>query len=136
MLPAFLVGFRKFIRVVYCFSWLCPAWLTLFCTVTSLKGPAMIAYDVETKVLDTEIFPQQSLTWTSAITFIVFFSQEKPLRWKEINTPTHTRARTHTHAHIHAHTYTYTVKTNKQILKITKVAKKDHSVFNWTDKEI
>ena len=31
----------------------------------------------------------------SSITFLVLFSQEKPLRWKEINTHTHT----HTHAH-------------------------------------
>ena len=40
----------------------------------------------------------------SGITFIVLFSQEKPLRWKKI----HTHARTHTHTHTHANTHTHT----------------------------
>ena len=54
----------------------------------------MIFYDVAKKVLDTESFPQHNITGLiSAITFIVLFSQEKPLLWKEINTHTHT----HTH---------------------------------------
>ena len=34
-----------------------PALIDLFCTVASLKVPAMIVYDVATKVLDTELFP-------------------------------------------------------------------------------
>ena len=52
----------------------------------------MIVYDVATKVLDTELFPQYSISsLISGITFIVLLIQEKPLRWKEINT--HTRAR-------------------------------------------
>ena len=60
----------------------------------------MIVYDVATKVLDTESFPQQTIAdLSSGITFIVLFSQEKPLRWKEINTNTHTRTHTHTHTH-------------------------------------
>ena len=47
----------------------------------------MIVYDMATKVLDTELFPQHSIAGLiSGITFIVLFSQEKPLRWKEINT--------------------------------------------------
>ena len=54
----------------------------------------MIVYDVATKVLDTEISPQHNIAdLISGITFIVLFSQEKPLLWKEINTHTHT----HTH---------------------------------------
>ena len=54
----------------------------------------MILYDVTTKVLDTESFPQHNIAGLiSGITFIVLFNQEKPLRWKEINTHTHT----HTH---------------------------------------
>ena len=54
----------------------------------------MIFYDVAKKVLDTESFPQHNIAGLiSAITFIVLFSQEKPLLWKEINTHTHT----HTH---------------------------------------
>ena len=32
---------------------------TLFCTVASLQDPAMIVYDVATKFLETEIFPQE-----------------------------------------------------------------------------
>ena len=46
----------------------------------------MIAFEVETKVLDTEIIPQHTITdLNSGITFIVLSSQENPLRWKEIN---------------------------------------------------
>ena len=54
----------------------------------------MIVYDVATKVLVTELFPHHNITGlNSGITFIALFSQEKPLRWTEINTYTHT----HTH---------------------------------------
>ena len=54
----------------------------------------MIVYDVATKVLDTELFPQYSISsLISGITFIVLLIQEKPLRWKEINTHTHTHVR-------------------------------------------
>ena len=50
----------------------------------------MIVFDLETKVLDTEIFPQHNIAdLNSGITFIALFSQEKPLQWKEINTVTH-----------------------------------------------
>ena len=52
----------------------------------------MIADDVVTKVLDTKSFPQHNFAGLiSAITFIVLFNQDKPLRWKEINTHTHTQ---------------------------------------------
>ena len=58
----------------------------------------MIAYDVATKLLDTESFSQHNFAGLiSGITFIVLLSQEKPLRWKEIHTHTRARARTHTH---------------------------------------
>ena len=57
----------------------------------------MIVYDAATKVLDTESFPQHYIAGLiSGIAFIVLFIQEKPLRWREINTHTHTH--THTHA--------------------------------------
>ena len=47
----------------------------------------MIVYDVATKVLDTESFPLHNMAdLSSGITSIVSFSQEQPLRWKEINT--------------------------------------------------
>ena len=64
------------------------------CTVASLKVPALIVDDVVTKERDLELFPQHNIAdLNSGITFIVFFSQKKPLRWEEINTHTHT----HTH---------------------------------------
>ena len=45
----------------------------------------MTVYDVATKVLDTELFPQLNIAGLiSGITFIVLLSQEKPLRWKKI----------------------------------------------------
>ena len=60
----------------------------------------MIAYDVATKLLDTESFSQHNFAGLiSGITFIVLLSQEKPLRWKEMHTHTHTRAHAHTHTH-------------------------------------
>ena len=60
--------------------------MALFCTVASLKVPAVIVYDVATKVLDTKMFPQHDIAgMISAIKFIDLFSQEKHLRWKEIN---------------------------------------------------
>ena len=62
----------------------------------------MIVYEVATKVLDTESFPQHNIAgMISGITFIVLLSQEKPLRWKEIHTHTHTHTRTHIHTQIH-----------------------------------
>ena len=51
------------------------------CMVANLKVPTMIVHDVATKVLDTEIFNQHTIAeLTPGITFIVLFSQEKPLR--------------------------------------------------------
>ena len=49
----------------------------------------MIVYDLATKELDTESFPQHTIADLNyGSTFIVLFSQENPLRWKEINTHT------------------------------------------------
>ena len=60
----------------------------------------MIVYDMATKELDTESFSQHTIAdLNSGITFIVLFSQEKPLRWKDINTHTHTHTHTHTWEH-------------------------------------
>ena len=48
----------------------------------------MIFYDMATKVVDTESFPQQNIAGDiSGITFVLF--SQKPLQWKEINTHTH-----------------------------------------------
>ena len=38
----------------------------------------MIVYDVATKVLDTELFPQ--LAWSLALHLLFCFSQEEPVR--------------------------------------------------------
>ena len=71
----------------------------------------MIVYDVATKVLDTKSFPQHNIAGLiSCITFIVLFSQEKPLRWKEINT--------HTHTHTHKPTLTYLVSIKTKNFKV------------------
>ena len=68
----------------------------------------MIVYDVATKVLDIETFPQHIIPdLISGITFIVSLSQEKPLRWKEKNTHFHAHTHTRTHAHTHTHTHTH-----------------------------
>ena len=54
--------------------------MTLFCTVASLNVAAKIVYEVARKVLDTEVFPQHNIAGLiSGITFVVLFSQEKPL---------------------------------------------------------
>ena len=55
-----------------------------------MKVLSVIVFDVDTKVFDTEIFPQHAISdLKSDITFTAFFSQEKNLWWKEINTHTH-----------------------------------------------
>ena len=66
-----------------------PGLIDTLCTVASLKVPAMIVYDVATKILGTEVFPQHDIGYlNSGITFVLF-SQGKPVRWKEINTHTY-----------------------------------------------
>ena len=73
-----------------------PGLIDTLRTVASLKVPAMIVYDLATEVLGTEEFSQHKIAeLNSGTTITVFFSQEKPLRWKEINTHTHTHTRTY-----------------------------------------
>ena len=56
----------------------------------------MIVYDVATKVLDTELFPQPNIAGLiSGITFVV-------LQSGETFTVEHTHTHTHTHTHKHA----------------------------------
>ena len=74
----------------------------------------MIVYDVATKVLDTELFPQPNIAGLiSGITFVVLQSGETfTVEHTHTHTQTHTHARTdahmHTHTHIHTHTHTHT----------------------------
>ena len=71
----------------------------------------MIVYDVATKVPETKSFPHHNIAGLiSGITFIVLFSQEKPLGWKKINTDTHT------HIHIHTHTGTHIAFSNSTLV--------------------
>ena len=54
--------------------------MTLLCTLANLNVSAMIAFDIATKALDTEIFPQDTIAdLNSGITVTVLFSQEKPV---------------------------------------------------------
>ena len=77
-------------------------------TLAQLKVPAMIAYDVATKLLDTESFPKHNIAGLiSGITFIVLFST-MPLSWKKTHTQTHTHACMHPPTHTHTHTHTHT----------------------------
>ena len=74
----------------------------------------MIVYDVATKVLDTELFPQPNIAGLiSGITFVVLqsgetFTVEHTHTHTHTNTHTCTHARTHAHAHTHTHTHTHT----------------------------
>ena len=57
-----------------------PGLIDTVCPVAILKVPAMIVYDVATKLLDTGICPQHNIAnLISGKTVIVLFSQEKPL---------------------------------------------------------
>ena len=91
MLRTFTVGFRNFIRVVFYFSWLFPVQLTLFCTVASLKVPAMNVYDVATKVLDIEIFSQHTIANLNLWHYIYCFVQSGEVSTVKRNKHTHTR---------------------------------------------
>ena len=65
------------------------------CTVASLKVLAMILYDVAMYLTQNNFLSTTSLAWSLALHLLFCFSQEKPLRWKEIKTHTQ-QAATHT----------------------------------------
>ena len=69
----------------------------------------------------TQSFSQHNIDGLiSGITFIVLFSQKKPLRWKEINTHTHKHTHTHTHTHkCRMHRY---CKMQEDLIKIVQPA--------------
>ena len=84
----------------------------------------MIVFDAETNVLDTEIFPQDTIAdLNSSITFILLFSRKKSLRWKEIKAHTHTHTHTHPPTHTHTHTHELTdphTHTHRHMRNLTK----------------
>ena len=51
--------------------------MTLFSTVPSLKVLSIIVFDVETKVLDTEIFSQHTITDLNSLHYISFAQSEE-----------------------------------------------------------
>ena len=76
MFCAFTVGFQKVYKSCLLLLVALPGLI-----VASLKGVAMIVFDVAKKVLDTEKFPQHTIVdLNSGISFIVLCSQEKHLR--------------------------------------------------------
>ena len=88
MLCTFIVGFQKVYKSCLLLLVALPGLIVTL--LQSLKVSSMIVYDVATKVLDTELFPQHTIAdLSSGITFIVLFSQEKPLRCVKGNKHTH-----------------------------------------------
>ena len=84
----------------------------------------MIVYDVATKVLDTELFPQPNIAGLiSGITFVVLQSGETftvEHTHTHTHTQTHTHARTHAHMHTHTHIHTHTHTCSVQQIYIGK----------------
>ena len=81
VLRAFTVNFEKVLKSCLLLFAVLLGLIDTFCTVASLKVPTMTVYDVATKVLGTEEFPQHNITdLNSCITFIVLTSREKLLR--------------------------------------------------------
>ena len=61
MLHAFTVGFEKVLKNCLLLLAALPGLIGIFCTVASLKVPAMIIFDLATEVLGTELFPQHNI---------------------------------------------------------------------------
>ena len=95
------------------------------CTVANLKVPAMIIYEVETKVLDTEIFPQHNIAgMISGSTFTVVQSREN-FTVEKINTHTHTRSPYIDHnINIKMRTLYWSVANLKQAISLKSVSRK------------
>ena len=101
MLRAFTVDLEKFINSYLLLLLALADLIDTLCTVYSFSFPAMIVYNVVTRVLGTELFPQYDIAkLNSVITFTVLFSQGKPLRGKEIDTPTRPHMHTLFYAYI------------------------------------
>ena len=83
--------------------WPRPVSQTLFCTVADLEVLFLNFFKAETKVLDTEIYPQHTIADLNYGTTFVFFQLGEAFRMKGNK---HTR--THAHTHTHTHTFTHT----------------------------
>ena len=62
----------------------------------------MIVYDVATKVLDTEIFPQHNITGLISGIQLLFCLVRRSLQSGRLNTHTNKQAHNHTHAYTHS----------------------------------
>ena len=78
MLHAFTVGFKK--AAMSCLLLSRFVRFTLFCTVASLKVPAITVYDVATMVLGKELFPQLKITDLNSSITVIMSSPEELLR--------------------------------------------------------
>ena len=76
-------------RVVFYFSWLFPVYLTLFCTIASLKVLSMNVLDSETEDLNTEILLQHTAL------HLLFCSASKSLDFERNQINTLTEGKTH-----------------------------------------
>ena len=80
MLRAFTVGFQDVYKRCLLLLVAFPGLIDTLLHIASLKVISMTTFEVKTKILDTEIFPQHTIAdLNTGITFIVLFSQEKPL---------------------------------------------------------
>ena len=81
MLRSFTVSLEKVLKSCLLIFAALPGLIDTLRTVASLKVPAMLVYDMATKVFGIELFPHHNIAdLNCGITFIVLFSQEKPLR--------------------------------------------------------
>ena len=72
-----------------------------------LEGSFFIVFDAETKALDTEIFPQHTISDLNSGISIYCFVQ--PGDAFTVNRNKHLRTHTHTHTHTQIHTYTHSL---------------------------
>ena len=80
MLRAFTVGFERVLKSFLLLLATLPGLIVTLLQVACWMVSAMTEYDVATRVFDTELLLQQNIgDLISGITFIVLFSQEKPL---------------------------------------------------------
>ena len=91
MLRDFTVAFCKATKSCLSLLATLPSLIDTLCTVARLKDPALIIYDVATKLLGIEVFPQHNIAdLSSGITLIVLFLQPEEAFSVKENKHTHT----------------------------------------------
>ena len=79
MLSAFPVSFQKVHKSCLLLLVALLGSIDTLCKVVGLKVPAMIVYDVATKVLDTEVFPQHTIADLTLALHLLFCSVRRSL---------------------------------------------------------